>query len=143
MTRQARVLVVEDADDWRETLAGVLRDDGHLVREATTYKEAVTWLRSDIFHVAVVDLRLDEWDLNDFQGMDLIAQLRSLSEEGKGMSVVIVTGYGGLQEARDAFKPPLSVFDFLGKKEFDIEEYKSVIRDAIAAAYAGMANTGR
>lgn len=134
MATQARILVVEDMSDWCEKLAGILRREGYLVREAADYDEAIRWLESQIFDLAVIDIRLEDWDATNIQGMVLIDEIRRRKIE-KDMGIIIVTGYGTAEHARKAFRDH-HVFDFLAKANFDLEEFKMLVAEAIEDAYA-------
>lgn len=136
MTVQGRILVVEDLPEWRKKLAGILRREGYDVREAVDYDEAISWLDSQIFDLAVIDIRLEDWDEENIQGMELVEEIRG-REIQRDMSVIIVTAYGTVERAVKAFRE-YEVFYFLEKAKLNIEEYKRIVADAIAKAYTGM-----
>jgi DNA-binding NtrC family response regulator len=139
MEKQAQVLVVDDEAVWRNKLAKILEDEGYLVCKATTYKQAMQWLKRRSFHLAVVDVNLADAPVNergepgDTRGMDIITKIRRRAIE-QDMSVIIVTGYGTIRVAREAFRK-LGVFDVIPKQDFDIKEFLSLVADAIALAY--------
>ena len=139
MEKKAQVLVVDDEPVWLDKLAGILEKEGYLVRKAATYKEAMEWLDCQPFHLAVVDVNLadapvdERGEPGDTRGMDIIAKIRGRAIE-QDMSVIIVTAYGTIRVAREAFKK-LGVFDVIPKQDFDLREFRSLVADAIALAY--------
>jgi DNA-binding response OmpR family regulator len=58
----ARILLVEDDDNLRLTLADVLRDEGHSVAAASDVKSAQSLLASASFDVVILDVMLPDGD---------------------------------------------------------------------------------
>ncbi len=56
------ILIVDDLPDWRATLSGILFDEGYQVRRTGSREEALQMLETERFHLAVLDVRLDETD---------------------------------------------------------------------------------
>lgn len=139
MEKQAQILVVDDEPVWLNKLASVLEKQGYPVRKAATYQEAMQWLECQPFHLAVIDVNLADAPVDergepaDTSGMDIIAEIRDRAIE-EDMSVIIVTGFGTARVTREAFKK-LGVFDVILKQDFDLEEFRSLVADAIALAY--------
>jgi len=134
MENLGRILVVEDRSDWRKKLTGILKEEGYSVREAANYDKAVSLLQKHVFDLVLLDLRLVDWNERDFKGMDLLNDLDKLADE-QGTNVIIITGYGTAEHARKAFKDH-HVFDFLTKAKFDLQEFKTLVAEAIENAYA-------
>ena len=138
MEKQAQVLVVDDEAVWRNKLAKILEDKGYLVCKAATYRGAMRWLKGRGFHLAVIDVNLADAPVDkrgepeDISGMNIIAKIRERAIE-QDMSVIIVTGFGTARLTREAFKK-LDVFDVILKQDFDLEEFRSLVSDAIALA---------
>src|SRR3954470_14018205 len=66
------VLVVEDNEGVRETIAAVLREDGHSVVTASTGLEALERLRDGVLPTLIVlDLMMPEMDGIDFRRAQL------------------------------------------------------------------------
>jgi len=89
-----RVLVVDDDPGLRDLLRVLLEEAGYEVTMAATGHEATRLLAADDIPVAVVD-----WRLPDVQGQELLARIRAASGSTR---VVIHTGYGSYESARDA-----------------------------------------
>jgi CheY-like chemotaxis protein len=99
---KGRILVVDDLPDWRETLSGVLRDEGYEVRVAEGRPEALRLLESERFHLAVLDVRLDESDEDNREGLELMRQIKAYDPT---VSVIILTGYADVEIVQEALRP--------------------------------------
>ena len=139
MEKKPHALVIDDESVWLYQLAELLEEAGYLVSKAATREDAEHHLNVHTFDLAVVDVNLtdaptDEWgEPLDQQGMELIANIRSFAKK-KEMAIVIVTGYGTRKITRQAFKA-LGVKDVLFKQDFDVEEFRSVVHEAVADFY--------
>lgn len=87
----AKLLVVDDLEDWQKTIRGVLEDKGYKVSVAGSSKEAVSLLSASEYDLALLDLRLDETDEENVEGLTLAKTIR---DRWPNMKIVIVTGYG-------------------------------------------------
>jgi CheY-like chemotaxis protein len=120
-----RVLVVDDLPDVRTTLTGLLSDMGHEVRSASSRDEALQLMDAERFHVAVLDVRLDESDEDNQDGLLL---MEDLHRKWPSTAVIILTGYGTVAMVQKALQPNRDetsmAFGFLQKSEFDrLPEY--------------------
>jgi len=100
--KKYHILVVDDLDDWRKTLSGLLREEGYKVDVAVSFKKAVTLLRSQKFDLAILDVRLDETDENNTQGLDLAAEIK---RRWGGVKIIIITGYDNPDIVKRAMEP--------------------------------------
>ena len=87
MSVPARILLVDDAEGVRLTLAALLEDAGHQVVEAASLASAREQARGGGFDLAVVDLNLP-----DGRGTELIAELE---REHPRTVAVLLSGDGG------------------------------------------------
>ena len=110
-----RVLVVDDADDWREELIESLERGGYIVEGAATLAEAREKLSQKLFHLVLLDLMMDDGD-NDQGGLGLLIELKK-KQIGKSIKVVMVSIEGTMEAMRQAFKE--SIVDFFDKNQFD------------------------
>lgn len=100
-----RVLIVEDNEAQRITLCDLLGDDGFMIHTAGSAGEALAIAgRADIA-VAVVDLRLP-----DLSGTEFLRKLREVNHQTR---VIIHTGYGSFDSARDSVN--LGAFAYVEK----------------------------
>ena len=102
---RARVLVVEDDEVARVALAEQLADAGHQVTACETAEKALEAAAAGLFDVAVSDVRLP--------GMDGIEFLEKVRAESPGTLVIMLTGYGAVEDAVAAMK--LGAADYLCK----------------------------
>jgi DNA-binding NtrC family response regulator len=117
---EASVLIVEDGQELRSTLAEALRDDGFVVTEAATGEEALDRLRGFAFDSLVVDLRLPD--------MDGLAVLSAAVERYPEVVAVVITGFGGVTEAVSAIR--MGAIDFL-IKPFQLAQLSRILGLAI------------
>ncbi len=101
----ARILVVEDEAVLRLTFGQFLEDEGHDVRAAEDYTEALRHLDEGPFDVVVTDIILA-----GKTGVDL---LRTIRERGLDSIVIMITGEPNVETAAEAVR--LGAFDYLSK----------------------------
>lgn len=120
MMRAARILVIEDLPRWQEALAETFSSSGFEVEVAATKAEASKKLAEELFHLLVVDLRLEETDPTNEEGMDLLQELTRYGVT-ESFQVIVLTAYGTKDLMREAFKRH-GVGDFWDKQQFDEDE---------------------
>ena len=102
------------ADNNKRTLKSrgeILQDHGYEVRTARTFEEAVERLNTEWFHLALLDLRMDDdKDEMDRGGLDIVQDDRF-----EGIAKIIMTGFPTSEVARLAMLNP--GVSFLGKDE--------------------------
>jgi DNA-binding NtrC family response regulator len=103
--RKPRVLVVEDEPRLRELLLDVIPDMGFTATAARTAEEASRLMEAEAREILILDLQLPL-----MHGMDLFRQVR---QRWRNTQVIVLTGFGDLDSARDAIR--LDVVDFLSK----------------------------
>lgn len=84
----ARILIIDDDKDYRETLRLILVDAGHEIMEAAYGTEAVELLAQNNVELVIVDIIMREQE-----GTDLIKDLNKVSPE---LKVIAITG-GGIE----------------------------------------------
>jgi FixJ family two-component response regulator/anti-sigma regulatory factor (Ser/Thr protein kinase) len=116
------VLIVDD----EATLAEAVRDhfaaDGFDAVSAPSAEAALALARTRRFDVVLTDLRMP--------GMDGLGLLRALGELAEPPSVVLMTAYGTMEAAIEAFR--LGLFDFL-QKPVSLNELSRCVARALAA----------
>jgi Nif-specific regulatory protein len=120
-----RVLVVDDDDGVRYTLAGVFEDAGLAVTEARDGAEALALLQrpGEAFDLVVSDLRMPRLD-----GMALLERARAA---GVRAPFVMVTAHGSERAAVEAMKR--GAYDYF-RKPFEPDELLAVAHRALDAA---------
>lgn len=106
-----RVLIVDDEDNLRKTLARYLSTEGWEISEASNGLSAKKILEEKTFDALALDLRMP--------GMDGLELLEWLMSEGPAVPVVMMSAFGDVGDAVNAMKAGAS--DYL-VKPFDPEE---------------------
>jgi DNA-binding NtrC family response regulator len=117
----ATILLVEDKDSLRQMLRHALEAQGHQVVEAKDQPEAVQRLKDTIPAVVLSDLRLPEGD-----GFGVLAAAKDIDPE---LPVIVMTAFGGIQEAVTAMKA--GAMDFLAKP-VDLDHLLLLVERALA-----------
>lgn len=96
-----KVLLIEDIEGSRNTYAEIIRDGGFSVDAVGNLSDAIALISKKTYHVAVVDITLDEDDLYNRDGLKVIQYLHDLKE---GTESVILSGQPELEVAVEAFE---------------------------------------
>jgi len=115
-----RLLMIEDDDTLRETLAEHLRAFGFEVASAATAAEGEACFRRGGVDAVVLDLRLPDAD-----GLDLLTRLRGLDDT---VPVIIMTAYPETRSAVSAIRA--GAYDYLNKP-FELAELRELIERAL------------
>ncbi|HET8638032.1 MAG TPA: sigma-54 dependent transcriptional regulator [Acidobacteriaceae bacterium] len=118
------ILVVDDEATIRESLEGILREEGYAVTTTPSGEEAVVLLRDTPYDVLLLDILLPDRD-----GLDVLNDTRSLAAENQP-EVVVISGHGSIETAVRATK--LGAFDFL-EKPLLLERTLIVVKNAVEA----------
>ncbi len=122
VSRDVRVLVVDDADDLRRTYVQGLELLGYAVDQARNGHEALERIHKEHFDAVVLDLNMP--------GMDGLSCLKALKEERKDIEVLIVTGYGTIPSAVEAMR--LGAYDYIAKP-FSFDELDQRLKRCMEA----------
>ncbi len=95
MSRLFNILVVDDNQDLAHSLQETLAMEGYAVSMACDGKSALALCETASFDIALVDIRLPDMD-----GLQLQEQLAECSD----VDVIIITGYGTLENAAEAVR---------------------------------------
>ena len=116
------VLVIDDNSDIRFLISGILKDKGHIVREAANFDQALIEIKKKIPDVAIIDVKLDKGD-ND--GIELLTHIKKIDED---VPVIMISGHANVQMAVDSLK--LGAFEFM-QKPFSSERLLNFVSRAI------------
>lgn len=89
-TIQHRVLVVEDDEGWIKLSKIRLEKQGFLVGTANTRDAAIEQLDRCLYHAAIVDLKLDENNPNDREGLRVLEYIWRMNE---GTRAIVRSGF--------------------------------------------------
>jgi len=122
LSRQYRILVVDDEELTRMNLEHVFTKDGYLVQSAASGAEALSLLETNHFDVVVTDLKMKQVD-----GLNVLEKAK---EKDPSTAVIIITGYATVSIAIAAMKK--GSYHFIAKP-FKLEEIRSAIQNALAS----------
>jgi len=111
-----RVLVVDDEAGCADLFAEILRREGHDVRAVYSGIEALEGFREWPADVVITDMVMPGMD-----GMELLARIKELYPD---VEVIVLTGYGGIEDAVEAMRRGAA--DFL-PKPFRPDELKRLV----------------
>jgi DNA-binding NtrC family response regulator len=120
LVSQPTVLIVEDDPELRPLISESLENAGFAAAEAASSEDARARLEGFAYDCLVVDLGLPDGD-----GMQV---LRDALERYPAMKAVVVTGFGGVEEAIKAIR--LGAIDFL-IKPFQLSQIARGLQQAI------------
>src|SRR5689334_9171280 len=126
--RQGRVLIIDNLPQWRDALVEMLGDSDYHADAAATITEALQLLDENFYHVLVADIRMEETDESNIDGMDL---LRELDKGGlnEATKVIMLSAYGTVEQMRISFRD-FKVADFLSKDKFNKRVFLESVRRA-------------
>ena len=113
----ASILVADDDAVARELLVEVLTREGYRVRAAAGGAEAIRAAESEVFDVALIDLRMPDVD-----GLAVLARIRALDP---APPVFILTAFAAIETTIEAIRQ--GAYDYLSKP-FRVDEIKLAVR---------------
>lgn len=116
---QAKILLVDDEEDFVTSLARRLETRGMQVRTATRGQEAIDVVHNNRFDVVVLDLNMP--------GMDGLQTLEKLKEESPETEIIMLSGKGNIKTSTQAIK--LGAEEFL-EKPLEMSKLLQVITEA-------------
>ncbi len=115
-----RVLVVDDHQQARESVADVLRHGGHFVRCMASAIEALRLLETECFDVIITDLQMP--------GMTGLEFVRQLHQRPHGAQILMVTAHATVASAVEAMRH--GVLDYI-EKPFDLDRLEQFVARAL------------
>ena len=120
--KTARVLIVDDEPLIRQSLAGVLEDEGYQTNSVATGEDCCEELRREAYDLVLLDVWLPGMD-----GLETLSRVQEIPFADRP-TVVIISGHGTIETAVKATK--LGAFDFI-EKPLTIEKVSVVIKNAL------------
>jgi CheY-like chemotaxis protein len=134
MGRAGRILVVDDNERWRDLLSEVLEQQGFLVDTASTAVEALEHIAQAFYHLLILDIRMEDADDSNVEGMDLLAKLKEKKfiddkdqDRVNELHIIMLSAYGTKDQMRKSFRD-FNVEDFLTKEDFDDTEFSEQVQ---------------
>lgn len=110
------ILIVDDEKSLLDLLQVVLKKDGYRVKTCLAPSKVFEYLDRDHFDLLICDIKLPE-----ISGMEILKYVRENKPE---LPVIMITAYGSLKQAVEAFKA--GAIDYI-LKPFDVDELKLII----------------
>jgi two-component system, NtrC family, nitrogen regulation response regulator NtrX len=118
---QHSILIVDDEPGIRDTLRGVLEDEGFVVDTAASGEECLVIAEQRRFGCILLDIWLGE-------GIDGLTTLEKLKADNCDAAIVMISGHGNIETAVRSTK--LGAFDFI-EKPLSLERTLLTIKNAV------------
>ena len=119
MTERIRLLLVDDEEAFRTTLASRLRRRAFDVLEVESGYRALEAVKRTAFDVAIIDVKMPGMD-----GLETLRQMKSISAP---IEVIMLTGHASVESGIEGMR--LGAFDYV-MKPCDIDDLVVKIGDA-------------
>ncbi|MBV9046231.1 MAG: sigma-54-dependent Fis family transcriptional regulator [Alphaproteobacteria bacterium] len=121
----SEILIVDDEEDIRDLIAGILKDEGYETRVAGDSDSALNAVRARRPQLVVLDIWLQGSKLDGIQVLD------TLKREQPDLPVVMISGHGTIETAVASIKK--GAYDFI-EKPFKADRLIHVVGRALEAA---------
>ncbi|MFH1678452.1 MAG: sigma-54 dependent transcriptional regulator [Candidatus Omnitrophota bacterium] len=111
MNNNTRILIVDDEPLTRRSLYEILKFEGYKVNTAKDGREALDLIEKEAPSIVITDLMMP--------GLDGLSLLKEIRAKGKEIAVVLITGFGSIDNAVEAMKE--GAFDYITKPILDSE----------------------
>jgi two-component system, NtrC family, nitrogen regulation response regulator NtrX len=116
------ILIVDDEEDIRALISGILEDEGYTTRQAGSSQGALSEVAARRPSLVVLDIWMDESD------HDGIETLKLIKREHSEVPVVMISGHGNIETALEASR--IGAYDFI-EKPFNTDRLLMVVERAI------------
>jgi DNA-binding NtrC family response regulator len=113
------ICILDDEPIVGDRLKPELEDDGYTVEVFTDSASALARLEETCFDIFITDLKME--------GVDGMGFLERVKEKCPGCEVIVITGYGTLESAREALIK--GAYDFI-TKPFRLGDIREVVKKA-------------
>jgi len=120
LDKHARILVVDDDENIRNTMKTILEDEGYIVDLAATGSEAIQKTKQTAYNIALLDIRLP-----DMEGVELLKLIKDTVPRTRK---IMVTGYPSMQNAISALNKSADAYLI---KPIDIENFLNIIKEQL------------
>src|SRR5438067_9552774 len=121
----SEILIVDDEEDIRDLIAGILHDEGYTTRVAKDSDSALAAIRTRRPQLVVLDIWLQGSKLDGIEVLDTIKR------EQSDLPVVMISGHGTIETAVASIKK--GAYDFI-EKPFKADRLIHVTARALEAA---------
>jgi DNA-binding NtrC family response regulator len=120
MDKHAKILVVDDDENIRNTMKTILEDEGYVVDLAANGGDAIEKTKKAAYNIALLDIRLP-----DMEGMELLKLIKDTVPRTRK---IMVTGYPSMQNAIAALNKNADAYLV---KPIDIENFLSIVKEQL------------
>ena len=120
MDKHAKILVVDDDENIRNTMKAILEDEGYIVDLAATGSEAIQKTTKSAYNIALLDIRLP-----DMEGVELLKLIKDTVPRTRK---IMVTGYPSMQNAIAALNKNADAYLI---KPIDIENLLNIVKEQL------------
>ncbi len=120
MDKHARILVVDDDENIRNTMKTILEDEGYVVDLAANGNDAIEKTKKSSYNIALLDIRLP-----DMEGMELLKLIKDTVPRTRK---IMVTGYPSMQNAIAALNKNADAYLV---KPIDIENFLTIVKEQL------------
>jgi len=117
MELKGKILVIDDEDSVRESLATILKQMGYHVETRGDGKSAIRLFKQEKFDLVITDLKMA-----GLSGIEVLEKVKMLQPE---ILVIIMTGFASLESAIASIRK--GAFDYL-VKPFQVDALKLVVK---------------
>ena len=117
-----RILIIDDEKDIRDSISGILNDEGYNSVTARNSQEALIKINDNTFDIIILDVWLNNSELD---GIQLLKEIKKIDAE---IPVLIISGHGNIEIAVDAIKN--GAYEFI-EKPFSSERLLLTIKRSI------------
>ncbi|MDP1624298.1 MAG: response regulator [bacterium] len=127
MEQKPKILLLEDLQNWQDSISRLLILNDYDVVTASSLDAAIDLLRAKTFDVAVVDIRLNEGDVNNMDGIVFLDEIEKYYLEDR-THVIMLSGHATTKHAIDALERPTKIVTkFFLKEEIDNDKFISEV----------------
>ena len=120
MDKHAKIIVVDDDENIRNTMKTILEDEGYIVDLAATGSEAIQKTQKTAYNIALLDIRLP-----DMEGVELLKLIKDTVPRTRK---IMVTGYPSMQNAISALNKNADAYLI---KPIDIEILLKTVKEQL------------
>jgi DNA-binding NtrC family response regulator len=120
MGNPARILVVDDDESIRNSLAAILRDEGYAVDVAASGGEAIRKSKETVYNLALIDIKLP-----DMEGIDILIRMKDTVPK---VRKIMMTGFPSVQNAVAAVNRKADAYLV---KPMEVEKLLGTIREQL------------
>jgi DNA-binding NtrC family response regulator len=120
LDRNAKILIVDDDKNIRNTMKAILEDEVYIVDLAATGNEAVEKTQKVAYNVALLDIRLP-----DMEGVELLKLMKDATPRTRK---IMVTGYPSMQNAITALNKNADAYLI---KPVNVEKLMNTVKEQL------------